>query len=475
MDWQAGSVIAGAAAAAGGAWELGWADATRLFQQAQQQAEQQQQQRQYSAPSWGQSSAATLQQQYSQPSDRSGQYSSAADATIAALAAAGSLGPPPAANNSAGNRDGAMFRAKTNPLKNGIAFGMKSEAQAAAHVSAASTAGAAAHCDVWSSLDTRQQKQQHQQQELQRQLLFSYGGVTANASGAFTAPNRRMPMPDSPSSGPAALGILHGYPNRQAANLQGAACFATANNNSSSSSAIRAIPGVPIFGDVEPPAVLPGVPITASAADNTLHNTNTYDTNSLSAAALQQKLLARMSAAAAAVEAQQQQGQFTANAPERMAYTQQLQLQSSTPAMAHAAAQGTHQGLQGNSSLAASTTINTAAAAAAANITAATADMWQPAAASATIAELDATPFATAYAPANLVAEPAAVINTAEGDGSSGAGCVRGGGDSFGGFCDALLGSCKGLAELLQTWSAEEGGEEAMDSMALLPDDVDGL
>jgi hypothetical protein len=51
---------------------------------------------------------------------------------------------------------------------------------------------------------------------------------------------------------------------------------------------------------------------------------------------------------------------------------------------------------------------------------------------------------------------------------------VRGAGDSFGGSLDALLGSSKGLAELLHTWGAE-GDAEVLESMALLPDDVDML
>ncbi|KAF6261111.1 hypothetical protein COO60DRAFT_1637015 [Scenedesmus sp. NREL 46B-D3] len=137
------------------------------------------------------------------------------------------------------------------------------------------------------------------------------------------------------------------------------------------------------------------------------------------AAELQGKLLAQMSAAPAAA-AQQQQRQFAASAPSHVTFAagpEQQQLQPSTPQMGMCTLAGT----------------------------------WP--------AALTASATDSGYAAAAT-------------GGMSGGGCVRGAGDSFGGFCDVLLASGKGFNELLHTWGAE-GDEGELESLARMFDDVD--
>ncbi|WIA20148.1 hypothetical protein OEZ85_005998 [Tetradesmus obliquus] len=330
------------------------------------------------------------------------------------------------------------------------------------------------------------------------------------------APAAALAAAAAAAAGAGSQGILHGHPERLAAGLQGAACFATAPGSSSSSAALHHIPGVPTSAGQGPPLVLPGVPVAgpadehlaASAGCGVSHNMGTLSripadaagcdvslfahAHSLSAEALQARLLAQMSAAAAtaAAQQQQQQRQFITEAAERVAFAaapeQQGQLQPSTPHTANPVFHGSSP----MNGLAASAAFPAASAAAAA-AAAAPASMWQPAV-NAAPAIMDATPFPAAPAAPELLAnqQPAAATGCVGGDSSAGpnacvrgagdsfgAGpCVRGAGDSFGGFCDVLLGSGRGLHELLQSWSAEgEAGEEALEGLALLPEDVDML
>jgi hypothetical protein len=469
-------------------WGSGWSDAARLYDQAEQQA---QQQKQYQAWSQHQNAAAPVQQQYSQQSDQSRQYSLAVDAAIAAaaLAAAGSMEPPTAQYNSTGLQQELMFGvAANNPANNGTHFNAQPAALSAGRANAADAAGAAAHCDVWSSLHTSQQKQQPSTQQ-KLMSCSSYDGATANTVAAYAAsagsmggnaasfynaaaagglqrrwasslaPSCNLPSavvdcntPAAAAAAAGAQGVLYGFPERQAASgMQGAACFATAG--SSSSIAFHSIPGIPISAGMDPPTVLSGVPLTTSA-DCELANIT-----GLSAEALQSRLLAQMSAAAAAATAHQQQQQVqrkvTAGTPEGTAFSvaseqQQVQMQPSTPHTANPV-------VLNNSP---TNGLPTSAAYTAAAAGLATASMWQAAAGTA-----DATPFAAAAAAAGQLTDAPAAV---------GSGRVRGDGDSFGGFCDALLGSANGLHELLHSWNAE-GGEEQLESMVLQPDDVDML
>uniref|UniRef100_A0A383V4L1 SBP-type domain-containing protein n=1 Tax=Tetradesmus obliquus TaxID=3088 RepID=A0A383V4L1_TETOB len=548
MDWQPAASNAAAATVSGEDWEIGWSGTSNQYGQAELQGQQCQQYQ-----PWAQHPGAAVHQQYSQQSDhsrqysegRSQQYSSAADAAIAAaaLAAAGSMALPTATVSTC-KREELIFGVTSATPCNGFAAVAAGCSTAASAVGAAA---AAAHVDVWSSLH----QPAMQQTSLSRASYDAAHTVANNAatgplsnSNTFYAPppaaaaavvelQRCWPSVEQSSHLPAALmnskapaaalaaaaaagsgsqGILHGHPERLAAGVQGAACFGAPG----SSAALYHISGVPTSAGKGPPLVLPGVPVAAAPADEHLaaaagcgvsHNMSTHSripadaagcdvslfahAHSLSAEALQARLLAQMSAAAATAAAQQQQQaqrQFIAEAAERVAFAaapeQQGQLQPSTPHTANPVFHGSSP----MNGLAASAAFPAASAAAAA---AAPASMWQPAV-DAAPAIMDATAFPAASAAPDLLANPqsAAATGCVGGDSSAGpnacvrgAGdsfgggpCVRGAGDSFGGFCDVLLGSGRGLHELLQSWSAEgEAGEQALEGLALLPEDVDML